>query len=67
MPATDNGKSRNSFSDRLTYIWFRRQALLGRKIDQTEIAELVAKEMGREEFAQGTVSRWLNGTEPSLA
>jgi transcriptional regulator with XRE-family HTH domain len=62
----DNGKVHNSFSDRLTYIWFRRQALLGRKIDQTEIAEAVAKQMGRETFVQGTVSRWLNGTEPSL-
>ena len=56
----------NSFSDRLTFAWFRRQALLGRKIDQTEIAKAVGKELGRETFTQAAVSRWFNGSEPNF-
>jgi transcriptional regulator with XRE-family HTH domain len=63
----NNGKPHNDFSKRLTYVWFRRQALLGRKIEQAEIAELVGKVMGRGPFTQAAVSKWLNGdSEPNL-
>jgi transcriptional regulator with XRE-family HTH domain len=51
----------DTFAERLNYLWFRRQALLGRKIGQSEIARDVGRLMGRESFTQAAVSRWLNG------
>jgi transcriptional regulator with XRE-family HTH domain len=63
----NNGKPHNDFSKRLTYVWFRRQALLGRRIEQAEIAGLVGKALGRGPFTQAAVSKWLNGdSEPNL-
>jgi transcriptional regulator with XRE-family HTH domain len=63
----NNGRPRNNFAERLTFVWFRRQALLGRKIEQAEIAERVAKLLGRDPFTPAAVSKWLNGSsEPNL-
>jgi transcriptional regulator with XRE-family HTH domain len=62
-----NGKPHNDFASRLTFAWFRRSALLGRRIEQAEVGELVGKAMGREPFTQAAVSKWLlGGSEPNL-
>jgi transcriptional regulator with XRE-family HTH domain len=64
----NNGKLHNDFKARLAFAWFRRQAQLGRKIEQSEVAKLVGKELGRESLTQGAVSHWLSGrNEPDLA
>jgi transcriptional regulator with XRE-family HTH domain len=53
--------------DRLFKAWLRYQAKLGRPKAQEWLAEAVSKELGlNEPLTQGSVSRWLTGSEPNL-
>jgi len=49
--------------------WMRFQTMSGGARSQDWLAEAVSKELGlapSDYFTQGSVSRWLKGTEPSL-
>jgi len=53
--------------DRLFKAWLRYQAIIGRPKAQEWLGEAVSKKLGlKEPLTQGTVSRWLAGSEPNL-
>ena len=49
------------FAGRLRELWYAYQARLRRKVEQKELAALVADFLGREPLAQATVSKWMLG------
>ena len=62
-----NGNAPNDFAARLTFLLFRRQALLGKRIYQAELGQEIGRALGREPFTQAAVQKWLAGeNEPNF-
>lgn len=55
------------FSIRLQIAWRLAEARLNADLEQGEVGARVGKRLRRAPYSQGTVSRWLRGSEPPLA
>lgn len=67
MIAPHNATQPSGMRERLFAAWYLYQARSGGSKSQEWLAEAVSRKLGlREPLTQGTVSRWLKGSEPDL-